>query len=334
MSQTSQTSAVEAAGGDAPVAELRGIAIEIGGTEIVTQADLAIDPGESVGLVGESGSGKSVTCRAFTGILGFIGGNTTRGHVLVEGNDMTGATSDGWRQVRGGTIALIPQASLAGLDPVMKVGRQMAEVVRRYDNKGDVRRRSLELLDQVQMPQPERVLNSYPHELSGGMRQRAMIAMGIAGRPKLLIADEPTTALDATVQQAILDLLRRLRDEMGMALLLVSHDLGAIRSATDRVAVMYAGTLVESGRSSDVLHQPRHPYSAALIASDPSLMERGERLRGLFGDPPQPGSWPVGCRFQPRCAHAQDRCQDAAPELVDDGNGHLVACVRSGELEL
>jgi oligopeptide/dipeptide ABC transporter ATP-binding protein len=150
----------------------------------------------------------------------------------------------------------------------------------------------------------------------------------------LLIADEPTTALDATVQQAILDLLRHLRDQMGMALLLVSHDLGAIRSATDRVAVMYAGTLVESGRSSDVLHQPRHPYSAALIASDPSLMERGERLRGLFGDPPQPGSWPTGCRFHPRCSYALDRCKVAAPELVDDGSGHLVACVRSGELEL
>jgi oligopeptide/dipeptide ABC transporter ATP-binding protein len=166
------------------------------------------------------------------------------------------------------------------------------------------------------------------------MRQRAMIAMGIAGRPKLLIADEPTTALDATVQRAILDLLRHLRDELGMALLLVSHDLGAIRSATDRVAVMYAGTLVESGRSSDVLRRPRHPYSAALIASDPSLMDRGERLRELFGDPPQPGSWPAGCRFHPRCSYALDQCMVTEPELVDDGSGHRVACLRSGEVTL
>jgi oligopeptide/dipeptide ABC transporter ATP-binding protein len=214
------------------------------------------------------------------------------------------------------------------------VGRQLAEAVKRYESKSDVRTRSLELLEQVQMPRPQQVLTAYPHQLSGGMRQRAMIALAVAGRPKLLIADEPTTALDATVQRAILDLLRRLRDELGMALLLVSHDLGAIRSATDRVAVMYAGTLVESGRSSAVLHRPRHPYSAALIASDPSLMERGEQLRSLFGDPPQPGSWPDGCRFHPRCPYALDRCRDAAPEPLDDGTGHLVACVRAGELEL
>lgn len=318
-----------------PVAALDAVAISIGGVPIVSRLDLEVRPGESVGLVGESGSGKSISCRALLGLLTLIRGEVTHGRVLIDGQDMTGAGERQWRAVRGRSVSLVPQASLAGLDPVMKVGRQLAEVVRRHDPGADVRERCLELLEQVQMPRPEQVLVSYPHQLSGGMRQRAMIAAGIAGRPRLLVADEPTTALDASVQHAILQLLQRLREELGMGLVLVSHDLSAIRKATDSVSVMYAGSIVESGPTRTLLASPRHPYSAALIGSDPALVDRGLSLRSLYGDPPHPGTWPDGCRFHPRCRHAVEACRTGAqpPVFVEPG-GRTVACLRAEELSL
>jgi oligopeptide/dipeptide ABC transporter ATP-binding protein len=319
----------------APVAVLKGVAISIRGISIVSRVDLEVSPGESVGLVGESGSGKSVTCRALMGLLGLINGEVTGGTILIEGVDMAGARERQWSSVRGRVVSLVPQASLAGLDPVMKVGRQLAEVVRRHDPGADTRERCLELLDLVQMPKPEQVLASYPHQLPGGMRQRAMIAAGIAGRPRLLVADEPTTALDASVQQAILRMLQRLREELGMALVLVSHDLSAIRKATDSVAVMYAGSLVESGPTNALLAAPRHPYSSALIGSDPALVDRGRSLRSLYGDPPQPGAWPEGCRFHPRCRHTVDACRvGPQPPITVEQDSRTVACLRSGELSL
>ena len=317
-----------------PVAEIEGLAISIAGRQIVTRVDLDIAAGEGVGLVGESGSGKSVTCRSLIGLLGFIGATATAGQVRIAGRDMTSATQQQWRALRGRTVSLVPQASLAGLDPLIRVGTQLREVIARHDSGADAATRRLELLDQVKMPQPGRVLRAYPHELSGGMRQRVMIALAIAGRPALLIADEATTALDATVQRSILQLLAGLRAELGMALLLVSHDLAVVRSATDRVAVMYAGTIVERGASRDVLRGPRHPYTAGLTAADPALVPRGKRLRSLLGDPPQPGAWPEGCRFAPRCAYREPTCERLLPPLVADDTGHAVACVRAAEISL
>jgi oligopeptide/dipeptide ABC transporter ATP-binding protein len=316
-----------------PIAEIHGLALSIAGREIVTRVDLDIAPGEGVGLVGESGSGKSVTCRSLIGLLGFIGATVTAGQIRIAGRDMTSASQREWQALRGGTVSLVPQASLAALDPLIRVGAQLQEVVRRHDRGADTVARSLELLEQVRMPTPKRVMRAYPHELSGGMRQRAMIALAIAGRPALLIADEATTALDATIQRSILQLLTSLRAELGMALLLVSHDLSGIRSATDRVAVMYAGTIVERAASREVFVRPRHPYTAGLTAADPALVARGQRLRSLPGDPPQPGAWPPGCRFAPRCAYRQPRCEEALPPLIDHG-GYAVACVRETEISL
>ena len=317
-----------------PVAEIQGLAISIAGREIVTRVDLEIAAGEGVGLVGESGSGKSVTCRSLIGLLGFIGATVTAGQVRIGGKDMTSASQRQWQALRGTTVSLVPQASLAGLDPLIRVGGQLREVIRRDDRGADPAHRSLELLDQVRMPDPQRVLRAYPHELSGGMRQRAMIALALAGRPALLIADEATTALDATIQRSIPNLLDGLRTELGMALLLVSHDLAVIRSATDRVAVMYAGTIVERAASSEVFIRPRHPYTAALTAADPALVPRGRRLRSLLGDPPQPGAWPGGCRFAPRCGYRQPQCEQSLPPLIADESGHAVACLRAEEISL
>jgi oligopeptide/dipeptide ABC transporter ATP-binding protein len=318
----------------ATVAEIGGLAISIAGCEIVSRVDLAVAAGESVGLVGESGSGKSVTCRSLIGMLGFIGASITSGQVLIAGRDMTSASQRQWRQLRGTTVSLVPQASLAGLDPLIRVGAQLSEVIRRFDRRADTAARSLELLDQVQMRRPGEVLRAFPHELSGGMRQRAMIALAVAGRPKLLIADEATTALDATVQRSVLQLLTRLRAELGMALLLVSHDLGVVRTATDRVAVMYAGTVVEQAASTRIFHRPRHPYTAGLTAADPALVPPGKRLRSLLGDPPQPGAWAAGCRFAPRCGYRQEVCDESLPPLVVAADGDAVACVRAAEISL
>jgi oligopeptide/dipeptide ABC transporter ATP-binding protein len=318
----------------ATVAEIGGLAISIAGCEIVSRVDLAIAARESVGLVGESGSGKSVTCRSLIGMLGFIGASITSGQVRIAGRDMTSASQRQWRQLRGTTVSLVPQASLAGLDPLIRVGAQLSEVIRRFDSRADTAARSLELLDQVQMRRPGEVLRAFPHELSGGMRQRAMIALAIAGRPKLLIADEATTALDATVQRSVLELLTRLRAELGMALLLVSHDLGVVRTATDRVAVMYAGTVVEQAASTRIFNRPRHPYTAGLTASDPALVPPGKRLRSLLGDPPQPGAWAAGCRFAPRCGYRQEACDESLPPLIVAADGDAVACVRAAEISL
>jgi peptide/nickel transport system permease protein len=316
-----------------PVAEIQDLAISVAGRQVVTRVDLDIAAGEGVGLVGESGSGKSVTCRSLIGLLGFIGATVTAGQVWIAGRDMTSASQREWQALRGRTVSLVPQASLAGLDPLIQVGAQLREVVRRHDRGTDVSARTLELLDQVQMPDPQRVLRSYPHELSGGMRQRAMIALAIAGRPALLIADEATTALDATIQRSILKLLSGLRADLGMALLLVSHDLAVIRSATDRVAVMYAGTIVERAASRELFVHPRHPYTAGLAAADPALVPRGKPLRSMVGDPPQPGAWAPGCRFAPRCVYQRPVCEQALPPLIDQG-GHAVACVRAAEISL
>lgn len=260
------------------------ISISIGEKQLVSGVSLQVRAGECVALVGESGSGKSLTCRALLGTLHRIGAWMT-GALTLEGRDMSSATEHDWRALRGKNVGFVPQASMAGLDPVMRVGQQLLETIRLHDGPGtNLKTRALELLAQVEMPDPEKVYRSYPHQLSGGMRQRVMIALALAGRPKVLIADEPTTALDVTVERAILELLSKLCQEEQMGLLLVTHDLGVVRRSAQRVYVMRAGELVEHGETADVLARPTHPYTVALLAADPALVQPGQRLIGIAGE--------------------------------------------------
>jgi oligopeptide/dipeptide ABC transporter ATP-binding protein len=310
-----------------------GLAVAIGNLEIVSNVDFQLRRGECLGLVGETGSGKSVTCRALMGLLGRIGGRVTRGEVLFDGLDLASISERHWRSLRGRHIGFIPQSSLSGLDPVMTVGRQLVETIRHLRGGGGGRAAALELLEQVQMPHARDALDSYPHQLSGGMRQRVMIALGIAGRPDILVADEPTTALDVTVQREILDLLADLQAQSQMALILVTHDLGVVSAVSDQVAIMYAGATVEAGATTDVLERPAHPYTEALLAARPSLLGVGHRLSAIRGYPPDPREWPPGCRFAPRCPRAIPDCDARLPAVRVLETSQRVRCIRaSGQL--
>ena len=314
-----------------PAATVEGLAIAIGGQEVVTDVTFSVARGECLGIVGESGSGKSVTCRALTGLLPRIGGEVIRGEAYIDGEPVAHAPQARWRALRGRSVALIPQASLAALDPVMRIGKQLTGTIRLVDGECDPRQRAKELLEQVQIHDSQRVSRAYPHQLSGGMRQRVMIALALAARPQLLIADEPTTALDVTIQAGILSLLDELRRSTGVALILVTHDLAVVRSVADQVTVMYGGMTFESGSRRAVLAEPRNPYTRALIAADPGIAARGERLAGLPGMPPTPGAWPPGCRFAPRCPNHEARC-DAGLPVIESEDDRSVACVRWREL--
>lgn len=251
------------------------IEVSIGDIRVVKGASISVHPGETVGLVGESGSGKSMLCRAAVGLLGGIGGRISHGKVLFDGVEIDTAHARGWRGIRGHRIGLVPQASLAGLDPIMRIGRQLAQTIRRLDPSSDPAERSLELLEGVQINEPKQVLRAYPHELSGGMRQRVMIALALAGRPDLMLADEATTALDATVQKSVLNLIRSIQKETGMALLMVTHDLSIVRQLADQISVMRGGEILESGDTRSLIANPTHPYTKELLEADPSRLGRG-----------------------------------------------------------
>ena len=300
--------------------------------EVLTAVSFAVRPGEALGVVGETGSGKTLSCRAVMGLLPRLGGRITGGSIVFDGTDTVGYSERQWHRLRGRQLALVPQSSMSSLDPVMTIGSQLSETIKLLDPGVNVKERALELLDQVEMPRAQEVLGTYPHQLSGGMRQRAMIALAITGRPRVLIADEPTTALDVTVQRSILELLGELRRSTGMSLIIVTHDLAVIEAVTDRVAIVYAGMTVESGVTADVLTHPAHPYTRALLAARPSARKQNERLAAIAGVPPTPEDWPVGCRFAPRCAHVQERCLAARPPLEIANTGQAVACVRHAEL--
>lgn len=309
------------------------VAIEIEGRELVSGINLEVAQGRSLGIVGETGSGKSLTCRAFAGLLGSIGGRVSRGTVLLAGRDVTAPDAHAKAGAYGRVVSLVPQNSLSSLNPLMRIGTHLTETIKVLDAAGNVGRKAyaVKLLARVGLHDPERVMQQYPHQLSGGMRQRVMIALAIAGQPQLLVADEPTTALDASVQKEVLDVLRRLSDEENMGLILVSHDLGVVRTATQSVAVMYAGMIVEHGPTDQVLQNPRHPYTKALLQARPTVGRTG-RLVGVPGAPASPDAWPTGCRFAPRCPYAQSACNSKvpAPEVV--GSDHTAACRRVHEL--
>jgi len=312
------------------VLSVEGLAVELAGAEALSDVSFAVERGACLGIVGETGSGKTVTCRTLVGLERRIGARVVRGRIVLEGRDVAGLDLAGWRAVRGRSVALVPQASLSSMDPLMRVGRQLAETVRTLDPEADPRARSLELLEQVDMPRPREVLRRHPHELSGGMRQRAMIALALAGRPALLIADEPTTALDVTVQRRILRLLTSIREETGMAVIFVSHDLSVVRSVSDRVTIMYAGRTVESGAIEDVFAHPSHPYTQALLAAQPGNADRSAPLAAIAGAPPPLGGRPSGCPFRPRCGQAVEACAQPVPR-VRVGEGHEAECVHARE---
>jgi peptide/nickel transport system ATP-binding protein len=301
------------------------IPTESGTIEAVRGISLAIEAGETIGIVGESGSGKTMLALSLLGLLPRAA--QVSGSIRLDGEELLGGSESQWRSVRGDRIAMVFQDPMTALNPMYQVGWQVAECVRlhRKAARGAAWQRAVELLGAVGLPEPAQLARRYPHELSGGMRQRVVIAMAIANEPELLIADEPTTALDVTVQAQILDLLSTIRAETGAAMILISHDLGVVAGVADRVLVMYAGKAVEVGSVDDVFARPRMPYTAGLLASLPTLDQRRERLASIAGTPPSGIAYGPGCAFAPRCPLAAAECAEQ-PGLITVGAGHVAAC--------
>jgi peptide/nickel transport system ATP-binding protein len=300
------------------------------GTALVDGVSLSVDRGEILGLVGESGSGKTLACRAMMRLLPGEGLAIRGGEILLEGTNVLACSEQQMMAVRGREIGMIFQNPASHLNPVMSIGRQIAEGRRWHfgASRREARQQAIELLRQVGIPDPARRVDSYPHEFSGGMRQRAMIAVALACEPKLLIADEPTTALDVTVQMQVLHLLRDLRDRLGLAVILITHDLGVVAQTCDRIAVMYAGRLCETGGKRQVLGEPLHPYTRGLIACQPSSEGGAGRMTTIQGQPPLAQRFPSGCRFHPRCDVATSECVSTQPRMqpAPGADGHAAAC--------
>ena len=317
-----------------PLLEVTDLRVEFAGrnnrpVRAVRGLNYYINPGESVGLVGESGSGKSVSALSLQGLLPRKVSRITSGSAVFEGRNLIGLQDEEMRKIRGARIAMIFQDPLASLNPVLTIGRQITEALETHRGMGKnaARKRAVELLTMVGIPGADRRIDDYPHQFSGGMRQRAMIAMSLSCEPALLIADEPTTALDVTIQAQILELLKRLKAELGMAVLLITHDLGVVAGFVDRLAVMYAGEVVETGTSEDVLDNPFHPYTLGLLRSLPRLdRPRQAALTPIEGSPPDLASDIHGCPFRPRCPFAVEESAETDPPLQLVAPNHWAAC--------
>ncbi len=321
----------------APLLQLRDLQTHFetddGRVRAVDGVSFDLAAGETLAVVGESGSGKSVTALSILRLIPSPPGRIVGGSVRFQGRELLDLDERAMRAVRGREISMVFQEPMTSLNPVISCGEQIAEVVRLHERASAAvaRARAIEMMRWVGIPSPEQRVDEYPHQMSGGMRQRVMIAMALSCRPSLLIADEPTTALDVTIQAQILDLLRRLRRELAMAVLLITHDLGVVAENADRVVVMYAGQVVEACDVRTAFARPLHPYTAGLLLSRPRLGERRERLRTIPGQVPDPARFPAGCRFHPRCPLAQDRCREAPP-LLEPVAGHGVRCWRADEI--
>ncbi|MFZ4478708.1 MAG: ABC transporter ATP-binding protein [Rhodoferax sp.] len=293
----------------------------------VDGVSFSVEAGQTLGIVGESGCGKSVTALSILRLVPRPPGRH-QGAVRYRGTDLLQLTEGRMRQIRGDRISMIFQEPMTSLNPVLTVGRQIAETVQLHQkaSRTEAMKRAVAMLRLVQIPEPERRVNEYPHQLSGGMRQRVMIALALACNPELLIADEPTTALDVTIQAQILDLIKRLQQELGMGVILITHDLGVVAESCDRVLVMYAGRKVEEAEVVELFERPLHPYTRALMASMPAMNSSATRLAEIPGMVPAPSELGRGCAFAARCSFAQPRCRDSRPALAMQGQGHQVAC--------
>ncbi|HET6626409.1 MAG TPA: ABC transporter ATP-binding protein [Nocardioidaceae bacterium] len=331
MTQTTTAIRGPAAAADR-LLEVDDLAVEFrtrdGVIHAVDGLDYTLRSGETLAILGESGSGKSVSAQAIMGILDMPPAFITRGQVRYRGTDLLTLPEDERRKVRGASISMIFQDALSALNPVLPVGWQIAEMFRvhRGTPKKQARELTVELLDRVHIPSARERMDDYPHQFSGGMRQRVMIAMALALSPDILIADEPTTALDVTVQAQIMELLAELQQETGMGLILITHDLGVVAQVADRVAVMYAGRIVETAAIEEIYADPAHPYTEGLIASIPRLEQKGNPLSPISGSPPNLMRLPSGCSFHPRCPYMRDRCRSDEPPLYDVGPGRASAC--------
>ena len=323
-----------------PLLEVRDLSIEFdtdqGPVRVVEGASFDVGAGRIVGLVGESGCGKTVSSLAIMRLLPSPPARIVNGSIRFDGRDLLDADFDEMRQVRGRGMAMVFQDPLASLNPAFTVGYQLTEAIRLHEkvSRQAARARAAGLLESVHIPDPVRRLSSYPHQLSGGMRQRVMIAMALSCHPRLLIADEPTTALDVTVQAQIVELLQELRRTEDLAILFVTHDLALISELSDEITVMYAGQVVEHSATAALFNQPRHPYTAALLAAQPGVRDTRERTSLIAGDVPQAGRFPAGCRFHPRCEHAEEACAGGVVGLMAAGPGRVARCRRLEELTL
>jgi peptide/nickel transport system ATP-binding protein len=314
-----------------PILEVRDLHVffptEDGVVKAVDGVSFSVMPGETLGVVGESGSGKSVSFLTVMGLVGTKQADVS-GEIIFKGQDLLKATPDEIRDVRGAQISMIFQDPLTSLHPMYRVGTQIAEAIRLHEHvsKADAHRRAVDMLDRVRIPKPKERAEQYPHEFSGGMRQRAMIAMALSLNPDLVIADEPTTALDVTVQAQILSLIDSLQSEFNTAIVLITHDLGVVAEHCDNIQVMYAGRLVEQGRTDDIYYRPHHPYTWGLLDSIPKVGVESERLVPIRGLPPSLINVPSGCPFHPRCPYVFDRCPREVPPLLPADGFHASAC--------
>ncbi len=309
--------------------------VKRGQVKAVNGVSFEVEKGEILAVVGESGSGKSVTSLSIMGLIRDPG-KIVGGQILFNGEDLLKKSTREMEQIRGDRISMIFQEPMTSLNPVYRIKDQIMENILTHEkvSKEEALKRSIEMLDLVSIPAPERRAYDYPHQMSGGMRQRVMIAMALSCHPELLIADEPTTALDVTIQAQILDLINRLRKKLGMAVLLITHDLGVVAETADRVVVMYCGRVVEQAKVLDLFTDPKHPYTRGLLDSIPKLDEDRKRLYMIKGIVPDPTHLPKGCAFADRCDHCMEKCREHMPALVDQGNGRKVRCfLESDEVE-
>jgi peptide/nickel transport system ATP-binding protein len=317
---------------NSPILDVRGLRTSFftddGEVPAVDNVDFHINEGEILGIVGESGCGKSVTSLSIMGLVPNPPGKIVGGEILFNGEDLTKATEKRMRQIRGKDIAMIFQEPMTSLNPLFTIGDQLVEAIRLHNkwSKKKARERALEIMKLVGLPRAEGLIDEYPHQLSGGMRQRVMIAMAMVCDPRVLIADEPTTALDVTIQAQILKLMKQLNKELNTAIMMITHDLGVVAEVCDRIVVMYSGKVVEEGDVRTIFKNPKHPYTAGLIKSVPDMRDEKDRLYSIPGNVPKPGSIKRGCRFAARCEHVMDRCRVDNPELYQVESGHIVRC--------